>query len=361
MISTKTLKLTREIEEEYQRLKELNPSSTQLRDTMFFYSKEVVNDMDLFIRLKEDLKLEKMTRKDLPEREDSNLSVNIYGNETASLVVANINSIVWASNNAKLIFGYKKNSTLLKSVINSLMPPFFGATHDANVKKWLATGKCSKMNKSKMIWCRRENGACFRALIYIKVIVHFLSQAEKDIHYYTAIERVGNNEIICGHDGEIYGCDENFRNLMKCPIKTMQNCRPNIQVFFPGLFQHFFSYFYKEVGEGKRKVEERISGYIPGKVVDYVANFGKEKEGFMNKNRKSASFSQLYGMYLEIKMQEITMSIKGRFLTVDFEIERVDMLGRPLLAIRIHRIENDTVEAYFCQFEKTIKQILALK
>ena len=33
-------------------MKQLNSSSAHFREIMFFYSKEVVNDMDLFIKIK---------------------------------------------------------------------------------------------------------------------------------------------------------------------------------------------------------------------------------------------------------------------------------------------------------------------
>ena len=66
-------------------------------------------------------------------------------------------------------------------------------------------------------------------------------------------------------------------------------------------------------------------------------------------------------MYLEVKMQEITMNLKGRYVTIDFEAEKVDLFGKPLVALKIMKIENDTVERYFNQSEKTIRQILAVK
>ena len=43
----------------------------------------------------------------------------------------------------------------------------------------------------------------------------------------------------------------------------------------------------------------------------------------MNKNKKNALFNQVYGMYLEVKMQEITINLKGRYVTLDFEIEKI--------------------------------------
>jgi hypothetical protein len=63
------------------------------------------------------------------------------------------------------------------------------------------------MNTTNLIWCRKENGACFRALIYMKVMVNFENPVDKDIHYYVSIESIDTNDIICGQDGEIFGCD----------------------------------------------------------------------------------------------------------------------------------------------------------
>lgn len=48
----------------------------------------------------------------------------------------------------------------------------------------------------------------------------------------------------------------------------------------------------------------------------------------MNKNKKNALFNQVYGMYLEVKMQEITINLKGRYVTLDFEIEKIDLFGK---------------------------------
>lgn len=95
------------------------------------------------------------------------------------------------------------------------------------------------MNNTKVIWCRKENGSCFKAYIYIKMMVNYnvgVGSAQKDIEYYTSVESIGHNYIVCGMDGEIYGCDESLKELFRCPIKFMQNYRPNIQVFFPALF-----------------------------------------------------------------------------------------------------------------------------
>lgn len=44
------------------------------------------------------------------------------------------------------------------------------------------------------------------------------------------------------------------------------------------------------------------------------------------------------------------MNIKGKFVTVDFELERVEQLGRELLVLRMRKVEVDTVERYFSQF-----------
>lgn len=79
----------------------------------------------------------------------------MYNNSTANFVINDINKIIWASNNAKNVFGYKKTSHILKISTNSLMPIFFGKTHDTKVKLWLETGKCRKMNKSITIWCKK--------------------------------------------------------------------------------------------------------------------------------------------------------------------------------------------------------------
>lgn len=72
-------------------MKQLNSSSAHFREIMFFYSKEVVNDMDLFIKIKEDLKLEKISRKLISEKHKTTVPLNIYGSRTANLVVRNIN------------------------------------------------------------------------------------------------------------------------------------------------------------------------------------------------------------------------------------------------------------------------------
>lgn len=55
------------------------------------------------------------------------------------------------------------------------------------------------------------------------------------------------------------------------------------------------------------------------------------------------------------------MNIKGKFVTVDFELERVEQLGRELLVLRMRKVEVDTVERYFSQFQKTIKKIVGVK
>lgn len=55
------------------------------------------------------------------------------------------------------------------------------------------------------------------------------------------------------------------------------------------------------------------------------------------------------------------MNIKGKFVTVDFELERVEQLGRELLVLRMRKVEVDTVERYFSQFQKTIKKIMGVK
>lgn len=183
------------------------------------------------------------------------------------------------------------------------MPTYFANNHDNCVKKWLVTGKCRKMNQAKIIWCKKQNGCCFRAVIYIKIMPYFSGITDKDIHYYVAIENVRTNQIICGLDGEIYGCDEVFRNVMKCPIKLIQNLRPNIQIFFPFLFQQFLHYFYQNATQTKKKIEDRYSGYIPGKVIDYITNLAKDKQNFIQKNKKNPRFEQAYGLYLQVKMQ----------------------------------------------------------
>lgn len=61
----------------------------------------------------------------------------------------------------------------MKSSVNNLMPDFFGKKHDAHMKNWLQTGVCTKMNNTKIIWCQKQNGACFRAAIYIKFMPNF--------------------------------------------------------------------------------------------------------------------------------------------------------------------------------------------
>ncbi len=55
--------------------------------------------MDLFIRLKEQLKMESLVYKDTNDMFKK--SINILSNRTANLLINGINSIVWASNNAK--------------------------------------------------------------------------------------------------------------------------------------------------------------------------------------------------------------------------------------------------------------------
>lgn len=63
----------------------------------------------------------------------------------------------------------------------------------------------------------------------------------------------------------------------------------------------------------------------------------------MNKNKKNALFNQVYGMYLEVKMQEITINLKGRYVTLDFEIEKIDLFGKEVVALKIQKLENDTI------------------
>jgi hypothetical protein len=53
------------------------------------------------------------------------------------------------------------------------MPEFFGKNHDAHMKHWLQTGVCTKMNNSKIIWCQKQNNACFKAAIYVKFMPNF--------------------------------------------------------------------------------------------------------------------------------------------------------------------------------------------
>lgn len=84
-----------------------------------------------------------------------NKQINIFSTKTANLLVSDIHTIQWVSNNSKSIFNYKKNSSIINGTINNLMPVYFGKNHDNNVKNWLATGKCGKMNKTKTIWCRK--------------------------------------------------------------------------------------------------------------------------------------------------------------------------------------------------------------
>jgi hypothetical protein len=55
--------------------------------------------MDLFIRLKEQLKMESLVYRDAGDL--LNKSINIFSHQTANLVINGINSIKWASNNAK--------------------------------------------------------------------------------------------------------------------------------------------------------------------------------------------------------------------------------------------------------------------
>lgn len=45
----------------------------ELREIMFFYAKDIVNDMDLFIRIKEDLKMENFMHKN---RKGNDLNMN---------------------------------------------------------------------------------------------------------------------------------------------------------------------------------------------------------------------------------------------------------------------------------------------
>lgn len=118
-------------------MKEINPASMQLREIMFFYSKEVISDMDFFIRLKEDLKISSISRRHNSDKKELKELINIYSNQSSNLVVSNINKILWVSNNCQMLFGYKKLIKLQKSTVNDLMPPIFGKTHDSLVNKWL--------------------------------------------------------------------------------------------------------------------------------------------------------------------------------------------------------------------------------
>lgn len=99
---------------------------------------------------------------------------------------------------------------------------------------------------------------------------NFVLFAEKSIDYYVSIESVGRNEIICGKDGEIYGCDEGLEALIRCPMKFIQNYKPNIQIFFPLLFSYFFPYFFKWNQGPKKSNVERCSGYVPGKCSNFI-------------------------------------------------------------------------------------------
>lgn len=91
--------------------------------------------MDLFTRIKENLKLEKVNAKELANQNKKLL--NLYGPLTANLVISGINKIIWVSNNARSVFGYRKNYYLLQTSINNLMPEYFAKNHDALVKSWL--------------------------------------------------------------------------------------------------------------------------------------------------------------------------------------------------------------------------------
>lgn len=44
------------------------------------------------------------------------------------------------------------------------------------------------------------------------------------------------------------------------------------------------------------------------------------------------------------------MEIKGRYLTVYFEIEKSEMMGRQLVVLKINKVQHDAVEKYFQQF-----------
>lgn len=42
---------------------------------------------------------------------------------------------------------------------------------------------------------------------------------------------------------------------MKCSLKGMQNLKPNIQIFFPYMFQHFLNdHIPKKLSENKKKL-----------------------------------------------------------------------------------------------------------
>ena len=70
---------------------------------MFFYAKDIVIDMDLFIRVKEDLKMENLVH---IKKDNKKNIINIYRSGTANFVISDPTNIRWISNNAKLIFGY---------------------------------------------------------------------------------------------------------------------------------------------------------------------------------------------------------------------------------------------------------------
>lgn len=75
-----------------------------------------------------------------------------------------------------------------------------------------------------------KNGACFKAIIYLKVMPNIVFN---DLDYYISIEYISKNEIICSETGEILGCDEMFSNLLQLELKTIQLLRPNIHFIFP--------------------------------------------------------------------------------------------------------------------------------
>ena len=73
--------------------------------------------------------------------------MNIFSQESINMVCYDSNRIKWASRNAAPVFGYPRYDDFIRLKIAELMPAYFGNCHESKVKKWMETGKSTKVNK----------------------------------------------------------------------------------------------------------------------------------------------------------------------------------------------------------------------
>jgi hypothetical protein len=185
-------------------------------------------------------------------------------------------------------------------------------------------------------------------LIFVKVVP---LPHEQDYAFFASMEKIdGESEVVCSNWGEVLGAGKLFTRVLGLNGSLLQELQPNIQILMPFVFEYFLEYYFPKnckLKNNKRNYEVRREGYFPENLEPMLAEMSYDRTLFRRNHSSKGSFSpEEYLNFVRQKMQELTCSVSGQYVSFLVSLFRVIPLQREkrdILCLKFTNPKKDNI------------------